>query len=75
MVGLLLAAVPVGLGLTSPIGALADRLGTQPIAAAGLLTLIAGFLAASTLSGETTAAGYLLPDAAHRHRRGHLSVP
>jgi MFS family permease len=60
VVGLLLAAVPIGLGLTSPIsGALADRLGTRPIAATGLLVLLGGYLAASTLSGETTAAGYL----------------
>jgi EmrB/QacA subfamily drug resistance transporter len=61
VVGLLLAAVPIGLGVTSPFsGALADRLGTRSIAVAGLLVLLSGYLATSTLSVETTAAGYLL---------------
>lgn len=61
LVGLLLAAVPVGLGLTSPFsGALADRWGTRPVAVAGLLFLLSGYLLAGTLTAETTPIGYLL---------------
>jgi EmrB/QacA subfamily drug resistance transporter len=60
-VGLLLAIVPIALGITAPIsGALSDRFGPRPIIVAGLLTLLLGFLAISTLSTGTTAVGYVL---------------
>jgi EmrB/QacA subfamily drug resistance transporter len=60
-VGFLLAIVPVAVGITAPFaGALSDRVGTRPITAVGLLVLVGGFLAVSTLSVETTALGYVL---------------
>jgi EmrB/QacA subfamily drug resistance transporter len=60
-VGFLLAIVPIALGITAPIsGSLSDRFGTRPIAVVGLAILLAGFLAVSTLSAETTAVGYVL---------------
>jgi EmrB/QacA subfamily drug resistance transporter len=60
-VGLLLAIVPIAVGITAPIsGALSDRLGTRPLTVLGLLVLLGGFLAVSTLSTETSALGYVL---------------
>jgi EmrB/QacA subfamily drug resistance transporter len=60
-VGLLLAIVPIALGITAPIsGALSDRFGPRPIIVAGLLMLLLGFLAISTLSTGTTAVGYVM---------------
>jgi EmrB/QacA subfamily drug resistance transporter len=60
-VGFLLAVVPVAVGITAPIsGALSDRVGTRPITATGLLVLLGGFVAVSTLRVETTALGYIL---------------
>jgi EmrB/QacA subfamily drug resistance transporter len=60
-VGLLLAAVPIGLGLTAPIsGALSDRFGTRPITVIGLVVLVVGYYAVSTLNQDTTALGFLL---------------
>lgn len=60
-VGFLLAVVPIAVGITAPLsGALSDRLGTRPITVAGLLILLLGFVAVSTLSLETTALGYVL---------------
>jgi EmrB/QacA subfamily drug resistance transporter len=60
-VGLLLAIVPIALGITAPIsGALSDRFGPRPIIVAGLLMLLLGFYAVSTLSTGTTAVGYVL---------------
>ena len=60
-VGFLLAVVPIAVGITAPIsGALSDRLGTRPITVVGLLILLVGFLAVSTLSTQTTALGYIL---------------
>jgi EmrB/QacA subfamily drug resistance transporter len=59
-VGLLLAVVPVALGVTAPIsGSLSDRLGTRPITVIGLLALLVGFYAVGTLSTQTTALGYM----------------
>jgi MFS family permease len=60
-VGLMLAAVPIGLGLAAPIsGVLSDRFGTRPITVIGLAILLAGYLAVSTLDEDTTTLGYLL---------------
>jgi EmrB/QacA subfamily drug resistance transporter len=61
LVGLLLAAVPVGLGIMSPLaGSLSDRFGTRRIAVAGLLVLLGGYAAAWTLDGQTSPLGYAL---------------
>ncbi|HSO28106.1 MAG TPA: MFS transporter [Anaerolineales bacterium] len=60
-VGLLLAVVPISLGLTAPIsGSLSDRYGSRPITMIGLAVLTAGFLAVRTISVDTTAVGYVL---------------
>jgi EmrB/QacA subfamily drug resistance transporter len=60
-VGFLLAIVPIAVGVTAPVsGVLSDRLGTRPLTVVGLLILMFGFLAVSTLSIETTALGYVL---------------
>jgi EmrB/QacA subfamily drug resistance transporter len=60
-VGLLLAVVPIGLGVTAPIsGSLSDRFGTRPITVIGLAVLLVGFFALSTLGEDTTALGYIL---------------
>jgi EmrB/QacA subfamily drug resistance transporter len=60
-VGLLLAVVPVFLGIMAPIaGILSDRFGTRPIAVIGLLSLVIGYYSMSTLDLQTTALGYIL---------------
>jgi EmrB/QacA subfamily drug resistance transporter len=60
-VGLLLAVVPIGLGISAPLsGSLSDRLGTRPITVAGLGVLLLGYYALSTLTANTTATGFLL---------------
>ena len=60
-VGLMLAIVPITLGITAPIsGALSDRFGTRPISVVGLVFLLGGFLAVSTLSLQTSTLGYIL---------------
>jgi EmrB/QacA subfamily drug resistance transporter len=60
-VGFLLAIVPVAVGIAAPFsGALSDRVGTRPITAIGLLVLLGGFFAVSTLGLKTTALGYVL---------------
>ena len=59
-VGLLMAAVPAGLGIAAPIsGVFSDRLGTRPITVAGLAVLAAGFLALTGLGVDTSALSYL----------------
>jgi EmrB/QacA subfamily drug resistance transporter len=59
--GLMLAVVPLMLGISAPIsGALSDRMGTRRIAAIGLAILLGGYLAVASLSTETTALGYIL---------------
>ncbi|GAB4427820.1 MAG: MFS transporter [Anaerolineae bacterium] len=59
--GLLLAVVPVVLGVVAPAsGALSDRLGTRLISVVGLGLLVLGYWALSTLTAETTALGYVL---------------
>jgi EmrB/QacA subfamily drug resistance transporter len=60
-VGLLLAVVPVALGVLSPIsGTLSDRFGSRPIIVIGLILLLIGYYTISTLNAQTTAAGYIL---------------
>jgi len=60
-VGLLLAVVPIALGVTAPLsGSLSDRVGSRPITVAGLALLAIGYLAVSTLRADTTALGYIL---------------
>jgi MFS family permease len=60
-VGLLMAVVPVMLGIMAPLaGSLSDRFGTRPITVAGLVVLLIGYLAIATLRTDTTALGYVL---------------
>jgi EmrB/QacA subfamily drug resistance transporter len=60
-VGMMLAVLPIALGITAPIaGSLSDRFGTRPLAAIGLAVLVGGYLAVSTLSIDTTPLGYIL---------------
>jgi len=60
-VGLLLAIVPISLGIVAPLaGSLSDRVGSRPITVAGLAILLVGFIAVSTLTAETNAIGYTL---------------
>lgn len=64
-VGLLLAAIPIALGISAPIsGTLSDRLGTRPVTVAGLLVTASGFLLAAFLFGlDTEAWQFILPGA------------
>lgn len=60
-VGLLMATLPIALGIVAPIsGALSDRIGTRPITVVGLIVMLFGFYAMSTLSTGTTALGFIL---------------
>jgi EmrB/QacA subfamily drug resistance transporter len=60
-VGLLLAVVPLAVGVVAPIaGSLSDRFGTRPLTALGLLILMGGYAAVATLDLHTTAWGYVL---------------
>lgn len=60
-VGLLLAVVPIALGITAPIsGTLSDRFGSRPISVAGLALTVVGYLALSSLSTSTSAIGFML---------------
>lgn len=60
-VGLLMAVIPISLGVTAPIaGSLSDRFGPRVISVIGLVVLFGGFLGLSTLSTETSTVGYLL---------------
>ena len=60
-VGLLMGIVPVMLGITAPFaGALSDRGGTRRITVIGLAIMLVGFLAAGTLTQNTSAWGYLI---------------
>ena len=59
--GLLMATVPVALGVVAPIsGALSDRFGSRLITVVGLVVLSIGFLGVSSLNAETTTLGYVL---------------
>jgi EmrB/QacA subfamily drug resistance transporter len=60
-VGFFMAIVPIGLGIVAPIsGSMSDRFGTRPITVIGLMFLVVGYLAMSTLSSQTTIVGYIL---------------
>jgi EmrB/QacA subfamily drug resistance transporter len=59
--GLMLAVVPVSVGLIAPwAGSLSDRFGTCPLTAIGLGILVIGYTAVSTLHPDTTTWGYIL---------------
>ncbi len=59
--GLLMATVPLAVGVFAPLsGALSDRVGTRPIAVAGLAVLMAGFLSLTTVTADLTPLGYIL---------------
>jgi len=60
-VGLLMGVIPVMLGIASPIsGSLSDRFGTRLLAVIGLAIMASGYLAATSLSQDTTPLGYIL---------------
>jgi len=60
-VGLLMAVVPIALGVVAPIsGVLSDRLGTRPITVVGLLALLVGYFAMRALDMQTTMLDYVL---------------
>jgi len=60
-VGLLLAVVPIAMAFVAPAsGTLSDRFGTRLITVIGLGVLALGYYALSTLSQETTSAGFLI---------------
>lgn len=60
-VGLLMAAVPIVMMVVAPVsGSLSDRFGTRPITVIGLVILVAGYYAMTTLNAQTSAVGYLL---------------
>jgi MFS family permease len=60
-VGLLMAVVPIALGIAAPIsGSLSDRYGTRPITVIGLIVLTIGYLALGTLQSDTSALGFIL---------------
>jgi EmrB/QacA subfamily drug resistance transporter len=57
-IGLLLAVYPIAMGLVAPLsGAASDRIGVRPIAVVGLLALLGGYIAVSTLGRQTTMLG------------------
>ena len=60
-VGLMLASVPLGFAVMSPIsGSLSDRFGTRPMAAIGLAVTLMGYYAISSFDADTTQSGYIL---------------
>jgi EmrB/QacA subfamily drug resistance transporter len=60
-IGLLLAVVPISLGIMAPIsGTLSDRFGTRVISIFGLAMTMLGYFALSTLTTSTTAVGFML---------------
>ncbi|HEY9075476.1 MAG TPA: MFS transporter [Anaerolineaceae bacterium] len=53
--GLLMGISPLMMGLFAPLsGTLSDRLGTRPLTVVGLLSILCGYVLASTTLGETT---------------------
>ena len=60
-VGLLLGVLPLAMGLIAPLaGAASDRFGARPITVIGLLILVVGYAALSTLDHQTTTLGYMV---------------
>jgi EmrB/QacA subfamily drug resistance transporter len=60
-VGLLLAVLPLAMGLIAPLaGTASDRFGARPIIVIGLLVLVVGYAALSTLDQQTTTLGYMV---------------
>ena len=60
-VGILLAVVPLSLGITSPIaGNLSDRFGTRLMTVIGLAVLVLGYYTLSTLNAGSSAVAYIL---------------
>ncbi len=60
-IGLLLATVPIALGISAPIsGWLSDRSGSRPMTVVGLLVLLIGYYTCTTLNAQTTMGGYIL---------------
>ena len=60
-VGLLLAVLPLAMGLIAPLaGSASDHFGARPITVIGLLVLMAGYVALSTLDQQTTTLGYMV---------------
>ena len=60
-VGLLMAVVPIVLGVLGPLaGALSDRYGTRPISLIGLTLLLIGYLALTHLSTTSQPIDYIL---------------
>jgi EmrB/QacA subfamily drug resistance transporter len=61
IVGLLMATVPIALGLTAPLsGSLSDKLGTRPVTIVGLFALCVGYYATRTLTTQSTPLDYVL---------------
>jgi len=59
--GLMMAVTPLMVAFTAPIaGTLSDRFGSRVITSIGLLVLLTGQFAVSTLSADTSVLGYLL---------------
>jgi EmrB/QacA subfamily drug resistance transporter len=60
-VGILLAIVPLSMGITAPIaGSLSDRFGTRVMTVIGLSILVVGYYLLSTLNADTSAVAYVL---------------
>lgn len=59
-VGLLIAVTPLVLTVLGPLsGSLSDRFGTRPVSVVGLVLLVIGYLAISTITADTTPAGFV----------------
>ncbi|MBC7476120.1 MAG: MFS transporter [Candidatus Sericytochromatia bacterium] len=59
-VGMLLGVVPVALGITAPIsGSLSDKFGSRKISMLGLILILGGYTAVSTLDQNSTMLGYI----------------
>jgi MFS family permease len=60
-VGLLIAIVPISMGVIAPIaGSLSDRFGTRIITFIGLGILLFGYVSLNSLSAETSAVSFIL---------------
>lgn len=60
-IGLLLAVVPIAMGIVAPIaGSLSDRFGSRPMAVIGLSILLVGYYGLSKLHIQTSTSEYLL---------------